>query len=853
MAHLLHRIASYRDSDGGLGESGGTADLADELLDGIEDYENDFIGEPSPIRPISSSQSGPGGQFGFDNGGNGFLAPPGRSPGGPLRYRRQISFNDSASAVRIHSGGGETEQIVQAAMDKDAMPASSVYFDDRTLAERLMGWLPPRLAGRLMVLSLLCYICWFYVDPSRFRYTVFVPDMFDEVTCVAFCKQTQSHNDLLPGNPSALDCSNAVFTDNRVPYNSEWRGRPWRAHANGRATCEFQVVPEAWRPWVTINVLVATVMILAEGARPDLTFFGSIFALTALDVLAAKEAFAGLSSTAALSIALFFPLITAVDETGALESMVPLVLGRPSYTRVAIMRLSTVVFACSVFLPNNPLVALFLPLVVTWARRAQLPLEKLLMPMSFSIQLGGACSKIGSSGVLVAADATKDYYTMQFFDLLPAGALIGAGMTCIMCLTKDFMKASDANKATEMKEKKETPPDPECYRIKVICGPMVANEEIQNLALDKLQGVHAVKRLQELKGLFHTKEKPCPACEAFPLLLEGEHLTCWVTPKGIASLRSMRGLDLANKEDFPRTSSQRKFRALYEVVVQARSPAEGLVDLNWWKRKLGAVPISRRGDPPWLTAADKIIGGGDVLVVEADKRMVEKPGWARCFLVAAQVPGSTPPRCSYPVDNFRSSVVVAGFIIFITLTVLQMVSLVEGAGAFLFALLAFKVIDVDSVLPSMNTQVLLTVAGSIGLAQALKCGVTQMVAREVLAFALPFGRTPLLLGLYVVTSMLGTVIQSAGLMALLMPVGMSIASNPKLGLSHRCIASLIIYAACFSAATPVGFPGNLLIQRVGQYTFTDFVRYGGLMQICHGILVVLIVPVVDMYLLPPAD
>jgi di/tricarboxylate transporter len=193
-------------------------------------------------------------------------------------------------------------------------------------------------------------------------------------------------------------------------------------------------------------------------------------------------------------------------------------------------------------------------------------------------------------------------------------------------------------------------------------------------------------------------------------------------------------------------------------------------------------------------------------------------------------------------------VVVAGFLIFITLTVFQMVSLVEGAGAFLFVLLAFKVIDVDSVLPSMNTHVLLTVAGSIGLAQALKCGVTQMVAREVLAIVLPYGRTPLLFGLYVVTAMLGTVIQSAGLMALLMPVGMSIASNPKLGLSHRCIASLIIYAACFSAATPVGFPGNLLIQRVGQYSFTDFVKYGGFMQICHGVLVVLIVPVVDSLL-----
>ena len=50
--------------------------------------------------PPSSGNSGikrP--RFGYDNGGNGFLAP-GRSPGGPLRYRRQISFNDSASAVR---------------------------------------------------------------------------------------------------------------------------------------------------------------------------------------------------------------------------------------------------------------------------------------------------------------------------------------------------------------------------------------------------------------------------------------------------------------------------------------------------------------------------------------------------------------------------------------------------------------------------------------------------------------------------------------------------------------------------------------------------------------------------------
>ena len=50
----------------------------------------------------------------------------------------------------MHSGGGDADLVVHAALDKEKMPSSSVYFDERTLTERLMGWLPPRLAAHLL-------------------------------------------------------------------------------------------------------------------------------------------------------------------------------------------------------------------------------------------------------------------------------------------------------------------------------------------------------------------------------------------------------------------------------------------------------------------------------------------------------------------------------------------------------------------------------------------------------------------------------------------------------------------------------------------------------------------------------
>merc|ERR1719326_25548 len=135
MAHLLHRIASFRDSEKStLDDSGGTADLAGELLDGIEDYENELIGSPAPIK--SRTQSGKDFSAFSIEGPGGPLDTEGRSlraPGGPLRYRRQISFSDSLSTMPIHSGGGDAELVVQAAMDRNAMPSSSVYFDERTL------------------------------------------------------------------------------------------------------------------------------------------------------------------------------------------------------------------------------------------------------------------------------------------------------------------------------------------------------------------------------------------------------------------------------------------------------------------------------------------------------------------------------------------------------------------------------------------------------------------------------------------------------------------------------------------------------------------------------------------------
>ena len=83
-------------------------------------------------------------------------------------------------------------------------------------------------------------------------------------------------------------------------------------------------------------------------------------------------------------------------------------LGRAKTETGALGRLSAVILPLSAFLNNTPVVAMFMPLTVTWCRRNRISPSRLLMPIAFLATLGGTCTLIGTSTNLVVDGMMKE-------------------------------------------------------------------------------------------------------------------------------------------------------------------------------------------------------------------------------------------------------------------------------------------------------------------------------------------------------------------------------------------------------------------------------------------------------------
>ena len=60
------------------------------------------------------------------------------------------------------------------------------------------------------------------------------------------------------------------------------------------------------------------------------------------------------------------------------------------------------------------------------------------------------------------------------------------------------------------------------------------------------------------------------------------------------------------------------------------------------------------------------------------------------------------------------------------------------------------------------------------------------------------------------------------------------------GVSLEAVIWILISGACCCFSTPLGYVTNLMVQPKGKYNFGDFVRFGGVLQLVHGAVTVLV-------------
>ena len=78
--------------------------------------------------------------------------------------------------------------------------------------------------------------------------------------------------------------------------------------------------------------------------------------------------------------------------------------------------------------------------------------------------------------------------------------------------------------------------------------------------------------------------------------------------------------------------------------------------------------------------------------------------------------------------------------------------------------------------------------------------------------------------------------------ALTFPISIAVAS--QLGIDPQPLFVTICIAASASFATPIGYQTNLIVQSVGNYKFTDYVRIGLPLNIIVFILSIFLIPLI---------
>jgi di/tricarboxylate transporter len=583
-----------------------------------------------------------------------------------------------------------------------------------------------------------------------------------------------------------------------------------------------------WQMWTTIASVVLMFVLLARTRiAPEFICLAILALLLTLGILEPAEAVVGMSNKGMLTVAVLFIVAAAIKETGAINLITPFLSGRPKSIFRAQLRVMLPVTPLSAFLNNTPVVAIFIPAVSAWAKKAKIPVSKLMIPLSYAAILGGTCTLIGTSTNLVVNGLLEQEtgQGLQMFEIAKVGVPCAIVLFFSIALTSRWLLPDRSSAIEQLGDPKE-------YTTEMIipADSGLVGKTLEQAGFTEENGINLIEIIREGEVF--------PATNLGVKLGAEDRLVFAGGIDMISELQKTNGLQPVMNRLFE-IDTPRPDRCLVEAVVarNCRLIGRSIVG-GHFRQQYDAVvvAVSRGGHRIEGSIGSVVLQAGDTLLLETHPSFYARHRNSRDFYLISQLDDSSTPRYTKAV--------------FAILVLLGMVGLASFGvmGMFKASVIAATVLILTrcitpvQAMRSIDTQVLLVIVAAFGIGNAMQItGAATMIATELIGLA-EANPWLILVLLYATTSLLTEMVTNNAAALLLFPIAMSTAD--QLGVSITPFAITIMMGASASFATPIGYQTNMMVYGPGGYRFSDFLKIGVPMNVIMWMTASMLIPLI---------
>ena len=281
-----------------------------------------------------------------------------------------------------------------------------------------------------------------------------------------------------------------------------------------------------------------------------------------------------------------------------------------------------------------------------------------------------------------------------------------------------------------------------------------------------------------------------------------------------------------------------------EAVLGPRFPGinKKLGEFNFQRHYGAAVKeIKRSGQSITANLDNEVLREGDTLVVMADDSFVQTWGESSVFVLLANGKDNEP----VPGKGKRWFALLLLILMITGATVGELPVVKEAFPNIKLDMFFF--VSVTTIIMAwtkyISWDILITIACAFAISKAMvNSGVADVVATYIIGMTEHYGPQVLLAAVFIITNLFTELITNNAAAALAFPLALSISS--QMGVSPMPFFVVICMAASASFSTPIGYQTNLIVQGIGNYKFTDFVRIGLPLNIIAFLISIFFIPLI---------